>query len=340
MDNVNISVIMPVYNSEKYLNKSIESVLGQSYKDFELILVDDGSTDSSGKICDEYAVSDTRIKVIHQANGGVSKARNTGIARSVGKYILFLDSDDEMDQNLMEENFKIIEKLDPDILIFNFRYVFPDHTTENGFKQNKLFFGDNRKFFDEKLEKVVENELMNAPWNKIIRKEMIQNNNLHFDERFSILEDAMFSISACTVANSICVNSNIYHSYNIWGSGSLRTKWSENRFEAIKELYKLERRYCGKYENNKQQTSFFGKIFCKSLFAYMQLTSVTPDLTYKKRKEVIKSVCNDIKVRQVFLNKKYKSTYGMNKRIIRFLVKMKMPRIVIMLYRIKHSCYN
>ena len=89
-----ISVICPVYNAEKYLARAVKSVLAQSFEDFELILVDDGSTDNSGELCDAFAAEDKRVRVIHQANGGVSRARNAGIDSARGEYIAFIDSDD------------------------------------------------------------------------------------------------------------------------------------------------------------------------------------------------------------------------------------------------------
>lgn len=94
MDTQKISVIVPVYNVEKYLSRCIDSIISQTFSDFELILVDDGSTDSSGKICDEYGKKDGRVKVIHKKNGGQSSARNAGIENSTGEYISFVDSDD------------------------------------------------------------------------------------------------------------------------------------------------------------------------------------------------------------------------------------------------------
>ena len=89
-----ISVIIPVYNTEKYLHRCIDSVLAQTYQDFELLLIDDGSKDSSGAICDEYAAKDTRVRVFHKENGGVSDTRNYGLDLAQGKYLMFLDSDD------------------------------------------------------------------------------------------------------------------------------------------------------------------------------------------------------------------------------------------------------
>ena len=97
-----VSVIVPVYKVEKYIGKCIESILSQTFKDFELILVDDGSPDSSGAICDQYAQKDSRIQVIHKTNGGVSSARNVGISKSNGEWLCFVDSDDTVDKDYIE----------------------------------------------------------------------------------------------------------------------------------------------------------------------------------------------------------------------------------------------
>lgn len=97
-----ISVIVPIYNVEKYLARCVDSIVNQTYKDFELILVDDGSPDNSGKICDEYAKKDSRIKVVHKKNGGLSDARNAGMAVATGEYISFIDSDDYVSDDFFE----------------------------------------------------------------------------------------------------------------------------------------------------------------------------------------------------------------------------------------------
>ncbi|MDL2276840.1 glycosyltransferase, partial [Breznakia sp. OttesenSCG-928-G09] len=114
-----VSIIMPVYNSEKYLDTSIGSVLKQSYEDFELILVNDGSKDSSGEICDRYALTDKRIKVIHKENQGLSAARNTGIQQAKGEFITFIDNDDEYTENLLLDNIPLMEENNLDILRFS-----------------------------------------------------------------------------------------------------------------------------------------------------------------------------------------------------------------------------
>lgn len=119
-----ISIIVPVYNVEKYLENCIESILNQTFKDFELILVDDGSTDNSGKICDIYEKKDSRIKVIHKNNGGLSSARNAGLDIACGKYVGFVDSDDSIHPKMYEVLYNLIEKYKSDISCCNYKYTY------------------------------------------------------------------------------------------------------------------------------------------------------------------------------------------------------------------------
>lgn len=114
-----ISIIIPVYNVEEYLHECVDSVINQTYRNIEIILVDDGSTDSSGKICDEYAENDKRITVVHQKNGGLSVARNTGLSNAHGDYVYFLDSDDYIKKNALENLLVIAEKDNSNIVFFD-----------------------------------------------------------------------------------------------------------------------------------------------------------------------------------------------------------------------------
>ena len=115
------SVIVPIYNIEKYLPRCIDSVLAQSFDDFELILVDDGSPDNCPKICDEYAVKDARIKVIHKENGGLVSARQVGIKKAVGDYVFHLDGDDAVCNDALESAYKIINETNADIVSFSYK---------------------------------------------------------------------------------------------------------------------------------------------------------------------------------------------------------------------------
>ena len=128
-----ISVIVPVYKAEKYLEKCLDSIVGQTYKDLEIILVDDGSPDSSGRICDKYAENDNRIKVIHKKNGGDSSARNAGFKEATGKYIATIDSDDWIELDAYEKMLKKMIENNVDIVRCGFFKDFDDKTLESPF---------------------------------------------------------------------------------------------------------------------------------------------------------------------------------------------------------------
>ena len=141
-----ISVIIPIYNVEKFLSFCIDSIVNQTYKNLEIILVDDGSTDNSGKICDEYALKDNRIKVMHKQNGGVSSARNVGLNIAKGKYIGFVDSDDYVENDMFEILHNLIIKNNVDISCCN-KFVFK----KNKFTASKNFPNDTSLLFNEVL---------------------------------------------------------------------------------------------------------------------------------------------------------------------------------------------
>lgn len=135
-----VSVIVPVYNVEKYLNRCIESILNQTYKNIEIILIDDGSTDNSGKMCDEYKIKDARIKVIHKENGGLSDARNVGLSTATGDYVTFIDSDDDIKFDYVEYLYDLIKKYDVKMSICSYNIVWPKKIVNIGkyYEEKKL----------------------------------------------------------------------------------------------------------------------------------------------------------------------------------------------------------
>ena len=162
-----VSIIVPVYNVEKYLEQCINSIINQTYKNIEIILIDDGSTDNSGIICDEYAKKDNRIKVIHKDNEGISATRNRGIDESSGKYISFVDSDDYIEKNMIEILYKDIEKENADIAVCNYIIV----KDKNNIKKDKnnsynvIILSQN-----DALRMCFCNEFEFYLWNKIFKK--------------------------------------------------------------------------------------------------------------------------------------------------------------------------
>ncbi|WP_289129529.1 glycosyltransferase [uncultured Clostridium sp.] len=141
--NPKISVIVPIYNVEKYIHRAIDSILTQSLTEFELILINDGSQDRCGEICNEYAQKDSRIKVIHKNNGGVSSARNVGIENSSGQYIGFVDPDDYIDKEMYEKLYNSIKKEDSEIAISSFSYIINGKEEPQDISNKKLIFNKN-----------------------------------------------------------------------------------------------------------------------------------------------------------------------------------------------------
>lgn len=179
-----ISIIVPVYNVEKYIFKCVDSIINQTYKNIEIILVDDGSTDRSGIICDEYKKKDNRVKVIHKKNGGLSDARNVGINEAKGNYLVFIDSDDWVTNNMIEYLYNLAYKYDADIVQGDY---IESYTEDEYIKKTK----EKINFYNsiESLNNLYEEECTKAVvvWNKIYKKYLFEEirfpkDKLHEDE--------------------------------------------------------------------------------------------------------------------------------------------------------------
>ena len=165
MEKIKFSVLIPVYNVENCLKQCIESVLAQNYNNLEIILVDDGSTDSSGSICDEYAENDKRIKVIHKKNEGLLSARRTAIKVATGDFIAFLDSDDYWDCDLISFIVQTVEKHSCDMVIFNYKKVYQDKIVNR-----KTLFDDEKVFENEGKEELYRRALESSELNNLVTK--------------------------------------------------------------------------------------------------------------------------------------------------------------------------
>lgn len=169
-----VGVIVPVYNVERHLRRCIESILAQTFYQFELILVDDGSTDASGKICDEYEEKDRRIRVIHKKNGGVSSARNRGIEESVNEYLAFVDSDDFIDRKYLEILFQSMEKNQADLIICNSTQIDEGQKTERKECEDKELLSEPEIISRAEAYRrmLIGRQATFAPWGKLYRREL------------------------------------------------------------------------------------------------------------------------------------------------------------------------
>ena len=225
-----ISVIVPVYNTEKYLRRCIDSVLAQTYTDFELLLIDDGSKDSSGAICDEYAAQDTRMRVFHKENGGVSSARNMGLDHARGEWITFVDSDDWLSKDYLDD---LIRHSDSDLVIADF-------VVEGSSQWNEIL--PVGQWQGKELSGIIERDValarFTAPWCKLLKKSLI--GQIRFYTELTTQEDALFMFRyLCVVQNIQIIAQKGYH-YNRETIGSLSKSLEGNHVQFYDYLRLLE----------------------------------------------------------------------------------------------------
>lgn len=203
-----VSIVIPIYNSEKYLKKCIDSILKQKYSNLEIILINDGSTDNSDKICDSLAIEDKRIKVIHKLNEGVSAARNKGLELAKGEYIFFIDSDDYIDENVIKD--MILYSRDYDIVKVSHKFI------ENG-KITKVVSNNLSYKNDEYIKEIISSNIGGHSWGYLLKRSTLE--RIYFDKNTSCMEDTIFIISCIIKSKSIkCINSS-YYNYRINENG-------------------------------------------------------------------------------------------------------------------------
>ena len=228
---IKVSIIVPIYNVEKYLNKCIQTIIEQSYKNIEIILVDDGSPDNSGKICDEYALKDKRIKVIHQKNSGVSEARNAGIDIATGDYICFVDGDDYIMNDYVEYMLNLAEENNTDIAL----------TTDmfSNF-QSKQVKNDNIEVWTGKNTTVgiLCYRIPIGVYCKIFKTSFLKNNNIRFLKELFIGEGFNFNTTAFQKAERVTIGHRRIYYYRRDNSTSATTKFSIEKWE--NGLYAIE----------------------------------------------------------------------------------------------------
>lgn len=208
--NNKISVIVPVYNAEKGLNICLDSLKEQTYKNFEVILINDGSTDKSGDICDIYTKKDNRFKVIHSENSGVSSARNKGLDACTGDYIIFVDSDDEVKNNMLEEILYYLEQSEADVIITGITFV------KEGKKVKDILPPKHGKLDLEIWEYICKDNsgMFGYISNKMYKSCIIKDNHIRFDENKKIQEDLDFALSVYSNCSSFYMLDRSYYLYN------------------------------------------------------------------------------------------------------------------------------
>jgi glycosyltransferase involved in cell wall biosynthesis len=221
MSEIGISVIIPVFNVEKFVDGCLESVCSQSFKNIEIIIIDDGSTDNSFKLCCKWAEIDRRVKLIRQTNQGVSVARNRGIKESLGKWIAFIDPDDSIEPSYLEELCKLANMYDSEISICGFYFDYPDEVITKSHFETDIVFRDKSEIMQiqiqilaKRMSKIRPNsgDKIGAPWGKLYSASFIKRNGLEFVPNLKRSQDLIFNLYALEHSKFVAyINRPLYH---------------------------------------------------------------------------------------------------------------------------------
>ena len=289
---IKVSIIVPVYNVENYLNRCIDSIINQTYKNLEIILVDDGSTDNSGKICDEYKKIDSRIKVIHKTNGGLADARNAGLKIYTGDYVCFVDSDDYVVSNAIEEYTKKAVYNNSDVVVCGMERISIRYGVENkeifipqygdciidesNIKEElwkPLYYGDEKKL-----------TCMISACTKFIKAEFLNSHNLLFNPERKRSEDWEFSLELYARKPKIVfINLPLYVYFRDFSRKTLSFSIDRNAFKFLQKSDAFYKKYFDFVDFSSKQ---YSKMFCDSCFSF-QLQASCSDMTKKEKQSFI-----------------------------------------------------
>lgn len=303
-----ISVIVPVYNVEKYLRQCIDSLLQQTYQNTEIILVDDGSKDSSGKICDEYAEKYSNVFAVHKENAGLGMARNTGLENVTGKYVTFVDSDDWLKKDLLEVLYNSLIENNVDFCKSGFQRVKNDGTIVS-FTQykNETFKGDRAK--KELLPRMVgsspsqHDSVEMCVCGVLYHTEIIKSHGIKFpSERELISEDLVFNIDYMQYANGACTVDAVCYNYRV-NDNSLTRSYRPDRYKACSYFYTEMEKKLKKYGYDYMTMLRLKRMF----FIYVRMsigqeTRKVSGLSAKQNRENIKAICSDSLLRNIIDN--------------------------------------
>ena len=326
-----VSIIIPVYKVEKFLSRCVDSALAQTYKDIEIILVDDGSPDRCPQICDEYEKQYEQIKVVHKKNGGLSSARNTGLKNATGDYILFVDSDDWIDSNMVADLVDIANREKVDFVRSRAKYAnWPNHSdgTVCDYGIEKMMHAG--RYNRESMENDILPICITTPqitfgpivsaWGTLYRKSFLTDNEIVFYEDVKYSEDCIFNVKVLMKCNSFYyLNEPQYYNY-FYNNASITKSYRADRWESNKTLIKrFEEDYGSEIRFDIPQ-----QLWRKRLFCIMNSLNECQNLdTFSAKKEYCKRICNDNVTREAM-----KHLYGLDISL----------KLRIRLYLIKFRC--
>lgn len=337
-----VSIIVPVYNVEKYLNRCIESLISQAYKQIEIILVEDGSPDKCPQMCDDWAKKDARIKVIHKKNEGLGFARNTGLRCANGEYILFVDSDDYIDSNTVQDAYDNITSFNSDIVMFGMNSV-----NDDGKIEASLIPCLEKSVCEGKdiIEYVLPNMMSVDPKTRrhfglnmsasgcMFSSELIKRTSWEFvSERQYISEDFYSLLILYKDVKRISFINKAYYNYCYNGS-SLTHSYNINRFERICICYEAMRKNAEQFNYPEQVFNAMNSQYMGSVIATLKQI-IKAEMRYKEKINCINDMCNNTFLQRVFREINMKNESFARKVLLK-LFKYKFKRMIYLLTYLK-----
>lgn len=331
-----ISVVIPIYNMETKINRCIDSILAQSYYNFELIIVNDGSTDNSLSICEKYAAEDERIRIFSTANQGAGPARNLGILNASGKYIYFPDADDFLMENALEVMVQAIEKKKSDLLVFGFigKDAYGNIIKTKKYQEN-TFDGDYvRMNYSNFYITETGNRIQGAPWNKLFVLSIIKNYNIQFPALRRHQDEAFIARYVSVIRNVAFIEDILYEYY----LNDLLKEWDKyplDYYQVVNGLF--EERKLNILCWNPKDKKTHDMVYSEYIYAYIKALELSFGSKFsfskKERKEWIKNRINESKIKEI----KIPSALHLYQKIIMFLIKENMfsPLYLIMFLKIQ-----
>lgn len=333
MNSVEVSIIIPAYNAQAFIEKCISSVLQQTFVDFELIIVDDGSTDQTFEICSGIATSDGRIRVIHKENGGSSSAKNYGIQNAKGRYIAFVDADDTIDEDYIRNLYQGIALHDADVCIGNVAFVNMVNDEIDSKRTVEMLGGVfTLSEFMSFYSKYMPNAVIGAPWNKLYRRSIIIENSLCFNTSIKNNEDTHFNYEFLAKCKTFYVSDSPYYNYiSRIGVASASRKYIPNIFDIYVMTYNKAIEFLkatNSYENNVRfQNSYFIGLIIGAINGIVNNDMVSSN---SEKIEKIKAICNHKDVRFAIKNCKLKN---FKQKIIKLFMRYKMAKLLFKVFK-------
>ncbi len=307
MEKGKISIIMPVYNVEEFLSKAIESVLNQTFKDIELFVIDDGSKDNSGKICDEYAKKDKRVTAIHKENGGAPTARNAALKKAKGEYLYFIDSDDWIEKDYLEKMYELAKNNNADLVVTGFLMEYYQNgktITYSTSCEDAIY--TNKNDFRKNAYKYFNNSFLSLPWNKLFKREIVVKNNIIFPD--TKWDDHHFNMFFLMDIGKVVVSSMAkYHWYRSRKGAETMINYSdpnmfEKRIEHYEHVLKLYKHW--NMLDDEKSRDAIDSYFIGRVFQCIQELADNKNLTKKEVREKTKYILNHKYTKEALKNAK------------------------------------